>query len=289
MTVSCDWIKLDLCGVSLLVRVRSGDGRWDDLETRQAEVQKRQDKVGNVVIPFYDKIIKSILALPLRKKSSQLQKRRLRRKILHRVSIRPRIFLFQVAEVILAWVRCVDVEDVVSGPIYVLCYGGDYCLTLSEDNRFGLQRVNLNETGHPEPSLVQQVLVCHRVGETDKIAFKSAWGRYVASDKFGQVSAEREAIGPQEEWLAILREDGMAFESYLKQYLRVDLPNKIRADSESVGFNETFLVFCQAEKRKRRKSVKEDTHVSVDSELQEMYVTNIIVLLSMLFLITIDL
>ncbi|GAA6001112.1 hypothetical protein JCM5350_000486, partial [Sporobolomyces pararoseus] len=52
-----------------------------------------------------------------------------------------------------------------------------------------------------EPQDVYHVWVCTRVPDTnDKITFRSGSGKFLAADELGQVTADREARGPQEEW-----------------------------------------------------------------------------------------
>ena len=119
--------------------------------------------------------------------------------------------------------------------------------------------------GKIEPDVVGQVFIAQQATSTPGVvSLKTPFGRFVSADKFGIVSANREAVGPQvsgcpfkaaltpasddkqEEWTVILREDGVAFQSQFDKFLAFeDERNTLRADSESVGFAETFLVKCQ--------------------------------------------
>lgn len=50
------------------------------------------------------------------------------------------------------------------------------------------------------PDAVQQVWVATRVSQSDKWTLKSAQNTFLGCDKYGDVHAENEARGPQEEW-----------------------------------------------------------------------------------------
>ena len=91
------------------------------------------------------------------------------------------------------------------------------------------------------------------------VVFKSAYGKYLTADKFGLVSATAEAIGPQQEWTPILRDEGLALQSKYEKFLKFeDDRNTVRADSESAGFCEIYSVRCQAARRaeQRKKAVQ---------------------------------
>ena len=85
---------------------------------------------------------------------------------------------------------------------------------------------------------------------------KSAYNKYIGCDKFGVVSCENEAVGVQEEWEIIFREDGIAFKNSYDKFLTVDEQDGkmvIRADSDTIGFHEIFTVKFQAQNRKKKK------------------------------------
>lgn len=104
--------------------------------------------------------------------------------------------------------------------------------------------------------------VATKIHGTEKFSFKSHHGRYLSCDKFGILSATREAISPEEEFLPILNELGggrWALQTVRDKFLSVDEvgaggTTEIRGDAEAVGFKETFVVRLQARNKKRKKS-----------------------------------
>ncbi|CAG8715739.1 8678_t:CDS:2, partial [Racocetra fulgida] len=115
-----------------------------------------------------------------------------------------------------------------------------------------------------DPEEVSYVFVGSKIaGSTDCISLKTFDGKYLASDKFGAITAEREAIGPQEEWRPIIRSDGIALQNYYDKFLSVDEiadgGYKLRADVETIGFCETLHVKCQSRFRKKSKSTRKES------------------------------
>ena len=45
-----------------------------------------------------------------------------------------------------------------------------------------------------------------RVGETDKVAIKTAYGRYVGVSTSGELAGRTEAMGPREQWQLVFEE-----------------------------------------------------------------------------------
>ncbi|KAJ3410769.1 hypothetical protein HDV05_003271 [Chytridiales sp. JEL 0842] len=135
-------------------------------------------------------------------------------------------------------------------------------------------RMNLTNA---EPDDVEQVFLATKLPTGgSKISLKSAFDRYISTDKFGVVSCETEAVGPTEEWEVVIRDDGIGLLSARSKYLSADesgakgsqsaLP---RADSEEMKFKEVFKVRCQAQyKIKSRKRKAEES--SVDANLLEL-------------------
>jgi len=94
---------------------------------------------------------------------------------------------------------------------------------------------------------------------SNKISLKTATGKFLSCDKIGILSASKEAIGPQEEWEPIKRDDGWALQNVFERFLSVDEvaaggKTEIRGDADSVGFNETFTLRIQARLRKKSKT-----------------------------------
>ncbi|GBB83674.1 hypothetical protein RclHR1_10370011 [Rhizophagus clarus] len=124
-----------------------------------------------------------------------------------------------------------------------------------------------------EPEDIASVFVGSRiVGNTGHISLKIFDEKYLASDKFGVITAEREAIGPQEEWTPIIKSDGIALQSIYDKFLSIDEiadgGYNLRADVETVGFCETWKIKCQARFRKKVKSTKKETKPISEYEIE---------------------
>ena len=107
------------------------------------------------------------------------------------------------------------------------------------------------------PTDVSQVWVVTRVAGSPTVNIRTGVGegKFVACDKHGLVSADREARGPQEEWTPVVFPDGMvAFKNVYEKYLSVDEVAggqlALRGDSEEVGFGERFWVKIQSKYKK---------------------------------------
>ncbi|CAG8448464.1 2240_t:CDS:2 [Acaulospora morrowiae] len=175
------------------------------------------------------------------------------------------------------WVR-VATEDDLIGPLFFIFNSEPLsCLYCSEkDNTIGVRSLPPNQQligGEPEE--VSSVFVGAKVaGSESRITLKTFSGKYLASDKFGIITADREAIGPQEEWTLVIRNDGVALQSYYDKFLSVDEIAdggfRLRADAESIGFCETWIVKCQARFRKKAKSDKKEVRKIDELEIEQI-------------------
>lgn len=169
------------------------------------------------------------------------------------------------------WVD-VETSDDLIGPIFIITNATDSisCLCSNSENT----KVSLTNLVDSDPSVptttttlpsikdlkpmdVSQVFVIKRVIDSSSYTLKSAYNRYIGSDKFGVVECEKEAVGVQEEWEVILKEDGVAFKNAYDKFLTVDEQDGkkvVRADSDTLGFHETFRVKCQAQNKKKKKA-----------------------------------
>lgn len=102
------------------------------------------------------------------------------------------------------------------------------------------------------PTDVAQVWVTTRVAGSPTINLRTGTGegKFLSCDKYGLVSADRDARGPQEEWTPVIMPDGMvAFMNVYEKYLSIDEVAggslQLRGDSEEVGFKERFWVKIQ--------------------------------------------
>lgn len=107
------------------------------------------------------------------------------------------------------------------------------------------------------PTDVAQVWVITRIAGSPTINIRTGTGegKFLSCDKYGLVSADRDARGPQEEWTPVVFPDGMvAFMNMYEKYLAVDEVAggalQLRGDSEEVGFTERFWVKVQYKYKK---------------------------------------
>jgi protein FRG1 len=122
----------------------------------------------------------------------------------------------------------------------------DICLNCTEDNQVLLRKL---EVESEEPFESSQVLVAQSVSNAT-ISLKTMHDKYLSCDRFGVVIADSEAVGPQEEWTVIKKEDGVSFMSHYSKFLKVDLEELcLRCDSENSGYLETFQVKFQSKNR----------------------------------------
>jgi len=124
-----------------------------------------------------------------------------------------------------------------------------------------------------EPTRVEQVLVSIKVPGSSSINLKTCHNTFLAADKFGKVTASQIASGPLEEWLPVVRDDGVGFQSNYGLFLSYDpINHQLRADSDILGFNQVFIVKCQAKfkaaaKRKRMEKASDKLyHVDILDE-----------------------
>ena len=108
-----------------------------------------------------------------------------------------------------------------------------------------------------EPESVFQVWTMLTIpSNTSRYAVRTCTGKYLSADKFGQVTAEKEAIGACETWLPLVREDGRLTLQNAQSgwYLGVDEEKwMIRCDYErSNEPNQGWLVKCQTAVREKR-------------------------------------
>ncbi|TPX48739.1 hypothetical protein SeMB42_g00323 [Synchytrium endobioticum] len=205
-------------------------------------------------------------------------------------------------------------EDDLLGPVFILstttdppsvvsCNGKHHVALSLLENQEDATMDDITPS-NAEPYDVSQVFVCNRVAGSSKVTLKSAFGKYLAADKFGVVACEREAAGNTEEWSILVRPDGIAFKSFWDTFLsaeydktlndneddeEVGMDSKlnttgkdkkkklkkkdgvIRCDVDAVGFREVFTVKCQAaERAKRRNEAKGGQGIKKDLTIAEM-------------------
>ncbi|KAI5811450.1 FRG1-like family-domain-containing protein [Peziza echinospora] len=116
-----------------------------------------------------------------------------------------------------------------------------------------------------EPLEVKQVWVVTKIHGSDSYSFKSHHGKYLSCDKFGILTATREAISHEEGFIPVKTEvGGWAFQTAREKYIGVEDPKsggtiEIRGDAEEIGFCQTWTVRGQAKYKKKTK--KEENRI----------------------------
>jgi len=117
-----------------------------------------------------------------------------------------------------------------------------------------------------EPHDVRQVWVATRIAGTDGHSFKGHHGRYLSCDKFGVLSATREAISPEETFqcVAVPEYGGGAFgvQTQREGFVAAEEGGKgtveVRGDAEGMAFKSTLRVRMQARFKPRVKRNREE-------------------------------
>lgn len=134
--------------------------------------------------------------------------------------------------------------------------------------------------GSEGPTDVHHVWVCTRIPDSEnKVTFRSATYKFLASDEFGIVTADREARGFQEEWAI---EDnssgvrGVLIRSAYGKLLSVDvvaggkLELRADGDEEVPGETEVWTVWMQGEYlTKAKKALLERSGVKANTTIKE--------------------
>jgi len=122
------------------------------------------------------------------------------------------------------WVDAESLDDISTGPLFItfsstppIAIGCDplgkvYAALLGKKEGSG-------DLENFEPEDVRQVWVATRLADSNKISLKTATGKFLSCDKIGILSASKEAIGPQEEWIPLKREDGWALQNVFGKFL----------------------------------------------------------------------
>ncbi len=88
--------------------------------------------------------------------------------------------------------------------------------------------------------------------------------RYLSCDKFGILTANTEAISPEESYLCIPTPETpgtFSIQTQRETFLTIDEDTKnteVRGDAEAIGFNTTFRIRMQARFKPRLKASKEE-------------------------------
>ncbi|KAI9725673.1 MAG: hypothetical protein M1828_002958 [Chrysothrix sp. TS-e1954] len=168
-----------------------------------------------------------------------------------------------------SWVSAEAVADI-SGPIMIVLPTQPHTSLACDSNGrvFASEIENMtdDQPATAEPHIVQQVWVANRVAGSETFSFKGHHGMYLSCDKFGVLSATREAISPEESFSCIAvphTPSALALQTQRDGFLRVDEKKKvgdtsIRGDAEAIEFTSTLRIRMQARFKPKLKVAKEE-------------------------------
>lgn len=163
------------------------------------------------------------------------------------------------------WTLALSADDLV-GPLFITSKS-----SLSKDGHpLALATNPINFRAYPyvmdkdmtaeagEPTTVDSIWRCARLPESDDcITLKSAQDRFLATDQYGTVTADREARGVPEEFVVESAEEqggkgafairSSAYNKYLSLDEVAGGKLELRCDAESIGADETWYIKMQAE------------------------------------------
>ncbi|KAK6007195.1 hypothetical protein QM012_006203 [Aureobasidium pullulans] len=102
-----------------------------------------------------------------------------------------------------SWVSADAVSDVAGPVIFVLPTKPPTCLACDANGKVfasALENMVDESPSTAEPHDVRQVFIANRIAGTDTFSFKGHHGKYLNSDKFGILSATRDAISSEEQF-----------------------------------------------------------------------------------------
>ncbi|KAI9870084.1 MAG: hypothetical protein M1830_004706, partial [Pleopsidium flavum] len=105
-----------------------------------------------------------------------------------------------------SWVTAEAPTDVTGPIIFALPSSPPTCIACDANGKVfasELENIVEGDLATSEPHDVRQVWVANKVAGTESISFKGHHGRYLSCDKFGILSATREAISPEESFHCI--------------------------------------------------------------------------------------
>jgi len=168
-----------------------------------------------------------------------------------------------------SWVSAEAPTDI-SGPIIiVLPTDAPSCLSCDAQGQvFAMPVENLidGNAATAEPHDVRQVWVASRVAGSQSFSFKGHHRRYLGCDKAGLLFATREAVSPEESFLAVPVPDSpgcFAVQTARDAFLAVDeeataADRRVRGDADAIGFSSTFRIRMQARFKPKLKVAKEE-------------------------------
>ncbi|KAJ6264557.1 hypothetical protein Dda_0704 [Drechslerella dactyloides] len=181
------------------------------------------------------------------------------------------------------WVNSDSLDDIRGPVIFAFASSPPTCLACDANGKVFasvLRDVDGEDLATAEPHDVRQVWTPTRVPSSTKFAFKGHHGRYLACDKIGVLSATRDAMGPEEEFIPVKTETGWGLQDFRERFLRAEEKSvsgnskggggvgvgavvEVRGDAESIGFGETWVIRGQRRfKTKVRKEGAREERIS---------------------------
>ncbi|KAJ8110688.1 hypothetical protein ONZ43_g5810 [Nemania bipapillata] len=168
-----------------------------------------------------------------------------------------------------SWVSAEVVGDVVGPVMIVLPTEPPTCLACDANGKVFTDRIENIIDANPasaEPHDVRQVWVANKIYGTENFRFKGRYGKYLACDKYGILSATSEAIAPPETWNVIATPDTPSTfqlqtlqETFLStaESKKPNGPPDVRGDATEISFESTLRIRMQARFKPRLKASKE--------------------------------
>ncbi|CAI7996118.1 Protein FRG1 [Geodia barretti] len=161
--------------------------------------------------------------------------------------------------------RRVYAEETARGRVLLLTCTGGYVQALDTGEfRVGEPR----EDG--EGPHAGEVFSLVRVGETDRVAIKTAYGRYVSVAISGDLAGRTEAMGPREQWELVFEEGKVALCACNHRFLTVTDDGRLVAASEKAQEREVMTMWSDLPAAAKKKETGTE-----ESELAERNVASV--------------
>ncbi|KAF3925332.1 hypothetical protein ABW20_dc0108944 [Dactylellina cionopaga] len=172
------------------------------------------------------------------------------------------------------WVNSDAVDDIRGPVIFTFASTPPTCLACDATGKIfasPLRDIDGDDLTTAEPHDVRQVWTATRIAASTRFAFKGHHGKYLACDKIGVLSATKDAISPEEEFIPVKTETGWGVQTCRDKFLKGEEKNigsggksggaggvvvEIRGDAETIGFGETWVI--RGQKRFKTKAKRAD-------------------------------
>ncbi|KAI0531770.1 FRG1-like family-domain-containing protein [Xylaria digitata] len=168
-----------------------------------------------------------------------------------------------------SWVSAEALGDVVGPVMLVLPTEPPTCLVCDANGKVFTDPIENIIDANPasaEPHNVRQVWVANKIYGTENFRFRGRYGKYLACDKHGILSATSEAIAPPETWTVIATPDApgtFQLQTLQETFLAVAESKKphgapeVRGDATEISFESTLRIRMQARFKPKLKATKE--------------------------------